>query len=78
MWNAGVPLLTGRKAAVVATAAGSGPDRGTAFGRDFEQPFFDDRPRWAGGTDVTTIRFQPNLVTADADAGRQGRPRRGA
>jgi FMN-dependent NADH-azoreductase len=64
-------LLTGRKAAVVYTGAVWGPDRGPAFGSDFQQPFFDDWLRWAGITDITTIRFQPNLVTADADTGRQ-------
>lgn len=64
-------LLTGRKAAVVYTGAVWGADRGPAFGRDFQQPYFDDWLRWAGLTDITTVRFQPNLVTADADAGRQ-------
>ena len=64
-------LLTGRKAAVVYTGAVWGPDRGPAFGTDFQQPYFDDWLRWAGVTDITTIRFHPNLVTADADTGRQ-------
>ncbi|MDQ2750425.1 MAG: NAD(P)H-dependent oxidoreductase [Pseudonocardiales bacterium] len=64
-------LLTGRKAAVLYTGAVWGPDRGPAFGRDFQQPFFDDWLRWAGVTDITSIRFQPNLVTADADCDRQ-------
>jgi FMN-dependent NADH-azoreductase len=64
-------LLTGRRAAVVYTGAVWGPDRGPAFGSDFQQPYFDDWLRWAGVTDITTIRFQPDLVAADADAGRQ-------
>jgi len=64
-------LLTGRKAAVVYTGAVWGADRGPAFGRDFQQPYFDDWLRWAGITDITTIRFQPNLVTADAAAERE-------
>jgi FMN-dependent NADH-azoreductase len=64
-------LLAGRKAAVVYTGAVWGPDRGPGFGSDFQQPFFDDWLRWAGVIDITTIRFHPNLVTADADAGRQ-------
>ena len=63
-------LLTGKKAAVVYTGAVWGPGRGPAFGQDFQQPFFDGWLRWAGVTDITTIRFQPNLATADADAGR--------
>jgi FMN-dependent NADH-azoreductase len=64
-------LLTGKKAAVVYTGAVWGPDRGPGFGSDFQQPYFDDWLRWAGVTDITTVRFQPNLATADADAGRQ-------
>jgi FMN-dependent NADH-azoreductase len=63
-------LLTGKKAAVVYTGAVWGPDRGPAFGRDFQQPYFEDWLRWAGVSDITTIRFQPNLATADADTGR--------
>jgi FMN-dependent NADH-azoreductase len=63
-------LLTGKKAAVVYTGAVWGPERGPAFGRDFQQPYFEDWLRWAGINDITTIRFQPNLVTADADTGR--------
>ena len=64
-------LLTGKKAAVVYTGAVWGVDRGPAFGQDFQQPFFDDWLRWAGISDITTIRFQPNLATTDADTGRQ-------
>jgi FMN-dependent NADH-azoreductase len=63
-------LLTGKKAAVVYTGAVWGPERGPAFGRDFQQPYFEDWLRWAGINDITTIRFQPNLVAADADTGR--------
>jgi len=48
-----------------------GADRGAAFGPDHQQPFFDDWLRWAGISDITTIRFQPNLATADADTGRR-------
>ncbi len=64
-------LLPGKKAAVVYTGAVWGPGRGPAFGRDFQQPFFDDWLRWAGIGDVTTIRFQPNLATTDADSARR-------
>ncbi|MEJ7629197.1 MAG: NAD(P)H-dependent oxidoreductase [Nocardioidaceae bacterium] len=64
-------LLAGKKAAVVYTGAVWGADRGPAFGRDFQQPFFDDWLRWAGVSDITTIRFQPNLATQDPESGRQ-------
>ncbi len=61
-------LLTGKKAAVLYTGAVWGPERGSAFGQDFQQPYFDDWLRWAGITDIATIRFQPNLATgADAE-----------
>jgi FMN-dependent NADH-azoreductase len=64
-------LLTGRKAAVIYTGAVWGPDRGAAFGQDLQQPYFDGWLRWAGIDDITTIRFQPNLATPDAETGRQ-------
>jgi FMN-dependent NADH-azoreductase len=64
-------LVTGKKAAVVYTGAVWGAGRGPGFGQDFQQPFFDDWLRWAGITDITTIRFQPNLATEDADTGRR-------
>jgi FMN-dependent NADH-azoreductase len=65
------PLLHGKKAAVIYTSAVYGPDRGPAFGADFQQPYFDDWLRWAGITDIAEIAFRPNLVTDDADCGRQ-------
>lgn len=64
-------LLTDKKAAVIYTGAVWGADRGPAFGQDFQQPYFDDWLRWAGVSDITTIRFQPNLATADPDFGRR-------
>jgi FMN-dependent NADH-azoreductase len=64
-------LLHGRKAAVVYTSAVYGPDRGPAFGSDFQQPFFRDWLRWAGIEDLAEIAFRPNLATADAETGRQ-------
>ncbi|MBL0885731.1 FMN-dependent NADH-azoreductase [Myceligenerans indicum] len=64
-------LLTGKKAAVIYTGAVWGPGLGPEFGSDFQQPFFEDWLRWAGIGDVTSIRFQPNLVVADADIARE-------
>ena len=63
-------LLTGRRAAVVYTAAVYGEGRGQAFGNDFQSTFFDDWLRWAGIEQAGTVAFRPNLATADADAGR--------
>jgi FMN-dependent NADH-azoreductase len=64
-------LLTGKKAAVIYTSAVYGPDRGPAFGADFQAPFFADWLRWAGVTDLSEIHFRPNLATPDADNARR-------
>ena len=64
-------LLTGRKAAVIYTGAVYGPGRGRAFGSDFQTTYFTDWLHWAGITDVSDVRFQPNLATADAATGRE-------
>jgi FMN-dependent NADH-azoreductase len=64
-------LLTGRKAAVLYTAAIYGPGRTPAFGADFQAPFFRDWLQWAGVTDVSEVAFRPNIATADADALRE-------
>ena len=49
-------LLTGRKAAVLYTAAIYGPGRGPAFGSDFQAPFLRDWLEWAGVRDVSRGR----------------------
>jgi FMN-dependent NADH-azoreductase len=64
-------LLTGKKAAVIYTGAVWGPDRGPEFGSDFQKPYFEDWLRWAGITDITSVRFQPNLAAADVDTARE-------
>lgn len=64
-------LLRGKKAAVIYTGAVWGEGLGSEFGDDFQKPFFEGWLRWAGIDDVTTVRFQPNLVTADADTARK-------
>jgi FMN-dependent NADH-azoreductase len=65
------PLLRGKRAAVIYTSAVYGPDRGPAFGSDFQRPYFDDWLRWAGIDDIEEICFRPNLATADPEPGRQ-------
>ncbi|GAY08137.1 FMN-dependent NADH-azoreductase [Pseudonocardia sp. N23] len=64
-------LLTGKRAVVVYTSAVYGPGRGRAFGSDFQAPYLRDWLAWAGVDDVEEIAFRPNLVTADAEAGRE-------
>ncbi|MEV0270283.1 NAD(P)H-dependent oxidoreductase [Hamadaea sp. NPDC050747] len=63
-------LLTGKKAAVIYTGAVYGEGRGRAFGTDHQQPFLHDWLEWAGISDIAEVAFRPNLVTADAAAGR--------
>lgn len=63
-------LLRGKRAAVLYTGAVWGPERDERFGVDHLAPYFDGWLRWAGVDDIATVRFQPNLVTADADVAR--------
>jgi FMN-dependent NADH-azoreductase len=64
-------LLTGKRAVVVYTGAVYWPGAPIEFGTDFHAAYFNDWLRFAGVTDVSEIRFQPNLATADAEAGRE-------
>lgn len=64
-------LLEGKRAFVVYTGAVFFDGAPEAFGVDFHRTYFNDWLRWAGITDVTEIRFQPNLVTPDAAGGRR-------
>jgi FMN-dependent NADH-azoreductase len=63
-------LLTGKRAVVVYTSAVYHEGAPRAFGADFHRAYFNDWLRWAGVDDVSEVRFQPNLVTSDAEAGR--------
>lgn len=64
-------LLRGKRAAVIYTSAVYGPDRGPAFGADFQEPYFEGWLRWAGIEEIESIHFRPNLATADAETGRR-------
>ncbi len=64
-------LLAGRRAVTIYTGAVWGPGLPPSFGTDFQQPYFSDWQRWAGIEVAAEIRFQPNLVTADADTARK-------
>jgi FMN-dependent NADH-azoreductase len=64
-------LLRDKRAAVLYSGAVWGPDRGTGFGRDFLTPYFEDWLHWTGIEDVSSVHFQPNLATADAEPRRR-------
>lgn len=64
-------LLSGKKAATLYTTAVYAPGRPPSFGSDFMEPYLADWLTFIGITSVHAVRFQPNLVTAEADAGRR-------
>jgi FMN-dependent NADH-azoreductase len=64
-------LLTGKRAVAVHTSAVYGPDFRPGFGSDFAEPYFADWLRFVGIEDAGSVRFRPNLVAADTEAGRQ-------
>ena len=64
-------LLENKRAVVVYTGAVYYEGAPLSFGQDFHRSYFNDWLRWAGIDDVSEIRFQPNLVTADAGPGRR-------
>ena len=64
-------LLQEKRATVIYTSAVYGPERGPAFGSDFQAPYVEDWLRWAGVNDVRSIHFRPDLATADAGTARR-------
>jgi FMN-dependent NADH-azoreductase len=63
-------LLAGKRAVVVYTSAVYHEGAPPEFGADFHRTYFNDWLRWAGIDEVSEVRFQPNLVTNDAETGR--------
>jgi FMN-dependent NADH-azoreductase len=70
------PLLTGKRAVVVYTSGVYAPGVPKAFGSDFHREFFDDWLRFIGVSDIAEVRFQPTVLTPDADADRAAARRR--
>ena len=62
-------LLKGKLATVIYTSGVYAPGVPPAFGIDHHSTYFDDWLRFIGITDITAIRFQPTLLTADYDGG---------
>ena len=62
--------MTGKNAALYTSgvyAAGRDP----AFGADFHASYFNDWLGFAGIDDVSEVRFQPTIATADPDTRRE-------
>lgn len=62
-------LLKGKRATVVYTSGVYAPGVHPAFGTDHHSTYFDDWLRLIGVTDISTVRFQPTLLTNDVAGG---------
>lgn len=62
-------LLKGKRATVIYTSGVYTPGVPPAFGTDHHSTYFDDWLRLVGVTDISTVRFQPTLLTNDAAGG---------
>ena len=62
-------LLKNKRATTIYTSGVYAPGVPPAFGNDFHSTYFNDWLGFIGITDMTTIRFQPSLLTADPAAG---------
>ncbi len=60
-------LLTGKRAVAIYTSGVYQPGVPPSFGADYHSSYFDWWLRSAGITDITTIRYQPTLLTADPE-----------
>jgi FMN-dependent NADH-azoreductase len=56
-----IPLLTGKRVAVIYTSAVWAPGLGIEWGQNAQSPYFEGWLRWAGITDIQDIRFHPAL-----------------
>jgi FMN-dependent NADH-azoreductase len=61
--NGYVPLIFGKKAAMVYTSGTFGTERGPTFGRDFQSTYFEDWLNLIGVTHLTETRLQPTILS---------------
>ncbi len=62
-------LLKGKRATAIYTSGVYAEGVSSAFGTDHHATYFDDWLRFIGITEISTVRFQPTLLTADPAAG---------
>jgi len=62
-------LLCGKRATAIYTSGIYAPGVSAVFGIDHHSTYFDEWLRFIGISDVTTIRYQPNLLTPDPAIG---------
>lgn len=61
--NGYIPLIAGKKAAIVYTSGTFAPDRGPSFGRDFQSTYFEDWLNLIGITHISETRLQPTILS---------------
>ncbi|MFP6560159.1 FMN-dependent NADH-azoreductase [Paraburkholderia sp. B3] len=62
-------LLKNKRATAIYTSGVYGPGAAKGFGSDFHSAYFDDWLQFIGIDDIASVRYQPNILTADAAAG---------
>lgn len=62
-------LLKGKRATVIYTSGVYAPGVPSAFGTDHHSTYFDEWLRFIGIEDISTVRFQPTLLTNDVAGG---------
>ena len=62
-------LLQGKRATAIYTSGVYAQGVSAAFGTDHHATYFDDWLRFIGICDISTVRFQPTLLTLDPVAG---------
>lgn len=62
-------LLKNKRATAIYTSGVYAPGAAKGFGSDFHSTYFDDWLQFIGVEDVTSVRYQPNILTADPQAG---------
>lgn len=62
-------LLKNRRATAIYTSGVYAPGANKGFGSDFHSSYFNDWLQFIGVEDIVSVRNQPNILTADAEAG---------
>lgn len=62
-------LLKNKRATAIYTSGVYGPGAAKGFGSDFHSAYFNDWLQFIGIDDIANVRYQPNILTADAAAG---------
>jgi FMN-dependent NADH-azoreductase len=66
--NGYLPLIDGKKAAIVYTSGTFARERGPNFGIDFQSTYFENWLNLIGITDISETRVQPTILSPTFDA----------